>query len=133
MQTAKRTVAFCWGILLLLFAGVVLACPNAALSQLRPQPKPTTLSVTITPREATLFAGETQVFVATALDGADKTVTWSVAEEDGGTVTNRGLYTAPEIQGVYHVTVASATDPQKQAVATVTVLTYCDAPATSIK
>ena len=80
-----------------------------------------------------MFAGETQVFVATALGGADKTVTWSVAEQDGGTVTNRGLYTAPKVQGVYHVTAASATDPQKQAVATVTVLTYCDAPATSIK
>ncbi len=133
MQTAKRAVGFCRGILFLLFASVVLACPNAALSQLRPQPKATNLSVTITPRKVTLFAGETQVFVATVLGGADKTVTWSVDDEDGGSVTNQALYTAPKVQGVYHVTAASATDPQKQAVANVTVLTYCDAPATPIR
>ncbi len=132
MQTAKRTVGFCWGILFLLFAGVVLACPNAALSQLRPQPKLTRISVTITPRKATLFAGETQVFVARVLGGANKTVTWSVDEEDGGTVTNQGLYTAPKIQGVYHVTASSIASPQQRAVATVTVLTYCDAPTKSI-
>lgn len=133
MQTAKRTVGFCWGILVLLFAGVVLACPNAALSQLRPQPKPTNLSVTITPRKATLFAGETQVFVATVVGGGDRTVAWSVDEEDGGTVTNQGLYTAPKVQGLCHVTASSTASPQQRAVATVTVLTYCDTPATSIR
>jgi len=133
MQTAKRTVGFCWGILVLLFAGVVLACPDAALSQLRPQPKPTNLSVTITPRKATLFAGETQVFVATVVGGGDRTVAWSVDEEDGGTVTNQGLYTAPKVQGLYHVTASSTANPQQRAVATVTVLTYCDTPATSIR
>lgn len=132
METTRRTVGFYWKILFVFFAGVVLACPNAALSQLPPQPKPANLSVDITPREATLFAGETQVFVATVLGGVDETVTWSVDEENGGTVTNQGLYTAPKVQGMYHVTAASATDPQKQAVATVTVLTYCDAPATPI-
>jgi len=56
-------------------------------------------------------------------------VTWSVAEEDGGTVTNQGLYTAPKVQGVYHVAAASTSDPQKRAVSTVTVLAYCDPPA----
>ena len=60
-------------------------------------------------------------------------MTWSVAEEDGGTVTNRGLYTAPKVQGMYHVTASSTASPQQRAVATVTVLTYCDAPATSIR
>ena len=133
MQTAKRTVGFCWGILFLLFVGVVLACPNAALSQLRPQPKLTRITVTISPPKTTLFAGETQVFVATVLGGANKTVTWSVDEEDGGAVTNQGLYTAPKVQGVYHVAASSTASPQQRPVATVTVLTYCDAPATSIR
>ncbi len=125
MQTAKRTVGFCWGILFLLLAGVVLACPNAALSQLRPQPKLTRISVTITPQKATLFVGDTQAFVARVLGGANKTVTC-------GTVMNQGLYTAPKIQGVYHVTASSIASPQQRAVATVTVLTNCDVPTTSI-
>jgi len=133
MRTGERAVPFCCGLLFLLLAGVVLACENAALSQLRPQPKPMNLSVTITPRKATLFAGETQVFVATVVGGGDRTVAWSVDEEDGGTVTNQGLYTAPKVQGVYHVTATSTASPQRQVVATVTVLTYCDAPATSIR
>jgi len=79
-----------------------------------------------------LFVGDTQAFVARVLGGANKTVTWSVDEEDGGTVTNQGLYTAPKIQGVYHVTASSIASPQQRAVATVTVLTNCDVPTTSI-
>ena len=112
MQTAKRTVGFCWGILFLLFAGVVLACPNAALSQLRPQPKPTNLSVTITPRKATLFAGETQVFVATVVGGGDRTVAWSVDEEDGGTVTSFSLLWWKSALGYYPARKAAYSQPR---------------------
>ena len=133
MRTAERAVRFCCGILFLLFAAAIPAGPNPAVAQALPQPKLTQMTVTISPLKVTLFAGEVQVFVATVLGGADKTVTWSVAEEDGGTVTNQGLYTAPKVQGVYHVTAASATDLQKQAVATVTVLSYCDPPAAFVR
>jgi hypothetical protein len=40
----------------------------------------------------------------------------------------QGLYVAPKIQGVYHITATSTTNPQKRAVATVTVLACCDLP-----
>ena len=133
MQTAERSVPFCCGMFFLLFAAAIPAGPNPAVAQALPQPKLTRITVTISPPKATVFAGEVQVFVATVLGGADKTVTWSVAEEDGGTVTNQGLYTAPKVQGVYHVTAASATDPQKQALATVTVLAYYDPPAAFVR
>lgn len=46
------------------------------------------------PPKATLFAGETQIFVAKIVGGIDRTVTWSVDEEDGGTITMGRLYRA---------------------------------------
>ena len=85
----KRALPFYCGIFFLLFAVAIPTSPNPAVAQVLPQPKLTRITVTISPPKATVFAGETQIFVATVLGGADKTVTWSVAEEDGGTVTNQ--------------------------------------------
>ncbi len=129
MRTAKRAAPFCRGVVFLFFAAAIPVGPNPAVAQALLRPKVVNIAVTISPPKATLFAGETQVFVATVIGGVDKTVTWSVDEEDGGTVTNQGLYTAPKIQGLYHVTATSTADAQKRAVATVTVLAYCDPPA----
>jgi chitinase len=84
--------------------------------------------VSIAPSELTLFAGETHSFAAMVTGTEDRNVIWAVDEENGGSITNLGLYTAPHIQGVYHVTATSKANPQKKAVATVTVLTYCDPP-----
>ncbi len=132
MRTAKRSVLFCWGVLFLLFAAPVAAGPNSAVAQAFPRPKLTRMSVTISPSKVTLFAGETQVFVTTVSAG-NPTVTWSIDEEDGGTVTDQGVYTAPKVQGVYHVTAVSTSDPQKRALATVTVLAYCDPPGALVR
>ncbi len=88
----------------------------------------TATTVSITPSEVTLFAGETHSFAATVRGASDKTVIWALDEDNGGTITDLGFYTAPTIQGVYHVTATSKANPQKKAVATVTVLTYCDPP-----
>jgi hypothetical protein len=133
VRTADKAAPFCCGIFFLLFTAVIPTGQNPAIAQAIPQPKLTRTTVTISPLKATLFASETQIFVATVVGGGDRTVAWSVDEEDGGTVTNQGLYTAPKVQGMYHVTATSNASPQQRAVATVTVLTYCDAPATSIR
>jgi hypothetical protein len=84
------------------------------------------VTVTITPAKTTLFAGETETFVATVVGIEDTTVRWAVDEENGGTITELGKYTAPKIQGVYHITATSRGRPQTKGVATVTVLAYCD-------
>ncbi|HYL94018.1 MAG TPA: hypothetical protein VEW69_12780 [Alphaproteobacteria bacterium] len=78
----------------LLFAGIVLACADLLLGQaiVRPLENAT---VTITPAKVTLFAGEMHTFVTTVVGIRDKTVNWAVEEEDGGTITDSGLYTAP--------------------------------------
>jgi len=107
---------FCCGTLSLLFTLAILAGPNSAVAQARLRSKLTNVTVTISPPKATLFAGEKQAFMATVVGEGDRTVTWSVDEEDGGTVTNWGLYTAPKIQGLYHVTATSTANPQKAAV-----------------
>jgi uncharacterized protein YjdB len=82
--------------------------------------------VTIIPTKATLFAGETLAFAATVVGIDNKAVNWSVEEEDGGSVTDMGRYTAPKIQGVYHMTATSKDRPEAMAIATITVLAYCD-------
>jgi len=73
-----------------------------------------------------MFASETKTFVAEVAGIADKSVNWAVEEEDGGTITDSGVYTAPKIQGVYHITATSRGSPSAKAVATVTILAYCD-------
>jgi len=91
------------------------------------------IAVSITPSEVTLLAGETHSFSATVTGAEDKAVIWAVDGKNGGTITNLGLYTAPTIQGLYHVTATSKANPEKKAVATVTVLTYCDPPLNTLR
>lgn len=109
-----------------LFAGIGLLCINLLVGQADMGPSSAHAALTITPSKATLFAGEALVFAATVVGIDNKAVDWSVQEENGGTITNSGLYTAPKIQGVYHVTATSRVRPHTQAVVAVTVLTYCD-------
>lgn len=52
-----------------------------------------------------------QTFVATVVGIDDKTVNWTVEEENSKTITDSGLYTALKIQGVYHVTATIIAGP----------------------
>ncbi|HEX6895849.1 MAG TPA: hypothetical protein VF146_11285 [Bryobacteraceae bacterium] len=114
--------------LILAFAVVPLMWGDLLIGQAGVLTRLTSISVSINPPKITLFAGETRRFIASVNGTDEKTVSWAVEEENGGTITDLGVYTAPTIQGVYHVTATSKANPQKKAVATVTVLTYCDPP-----
>ena len=48
-------------------------------------------------------------------------VLWSVLEADGGSLTQAGLYTAPDTPGTYHVRIRREDFPEVVATATVTV------------
>jgi uncharacterized protein YjdB len=109
----------------ILFLGIVLACGGLLIESADPPPS-AKVTVTIIPAKATLFAGETLTFVATVVGIDNRTVNWSVEEEDGGIITDIGRYTAPKIQGVYHITATSKGRPETTAIATITVLAYCD-------
>jgi hypothetical protein len=80
------------------------------------------ISIAISPTQLTLNAGHSQQFAATVAGTSDQTVTWSVQEAGGGSVTTSGLYTAPGTIGTFHVIAASAVDPSKKASATVQVV-----------
>ncbi len=114
--------------LLLPFAVVPLVWGDLLVGQAGVLTRLARITVSITPSEVTLFAGETHSFIASVTGTGEKNVSWAVEEENGGTITDLGLYTAPTIQGVYHVIATSKANPRKKAVATVTVLTHCDPP-----
>ena len=80
------------------------------------------ISVAISPTEASLAPGAMQRFVATVSGSSDSGVVWSVLEgAAGGLVDSSGLYTAPQASGTFHVVAASHADPSRTATATVTV------------
>ena len=78
------------------------------------------VTIAISPTTATLDACKGQVFTATVGNSSNQTVTWTVTESGGGTVTN-GAYISPSTAGTYHVVAVSQADPTKTATATVTV------------
>jgi uncharacterized protein YjdB len=85
-------------------------------------PEQSAISISVRPTALTLFTGRSETFTATVLGTDNKAVIWSVQEGPaGGSITDGGRYTAPSIPGTYHVVVTSKANPDKRAVATVTV------------
>jgi hypothetical protein len=78
-------------------------------------------SVVVNPSSAELEVNKTQQFEGFTLNVIDDTVTWSVQESGGGTITASGLYTAPAKKGTYHVIVTSHYDTSKKTVVPITV------------
>jgi hypothetical protein len=95
-----------------------------------PPPPPSSISVTVTPANASLLLGNAQTFSATITGASDTSVTWSVGGIPGGTsatgtITVTGVYTAPQnlpTPTTVTVTAKSVADPAKQAAATITIL-----------
>ncbi len=86
------------------------------------------ISLAIEPPNATLFVGEKQKFAAVVKGATSIGIRWAVEEEEGGGISQGGVYTAPRIVGLYHITVTSIANPRVRAVATVTVVAYYDTP-----
>jgi hypothetical protein len=80
-----------------------------------------TVAVQVTPDSTEVLPGGTVQLNAVVTGSADTSVTWTVVEGGGGTISASGLYTAPSTVGSYHVRVASNADPTASATATVTV------------
>jgi hypothetical protein len=77
--------------------------------------------VSVNPSTISLGAQQTQQFTATVTGVSDTSVTWTVLETNGGSVTAGGFYTAPTLPGVYHLEAKSRAVPAKTAIATITV------------
>jgi hypothetical protein len=74
----------------------------------------------ILPATVLLPRGRERQFAAVVTGTVTRTVTWSVVEAGGGTITADGVYTAPMSGGPFHVTARSVADSTKAATATVT-------------
>lgn len=108
------------GLELGLALGFALGCGGG--SSAPPMTPPVqAISVAISPSGASVWTGSTQSFQATVSGSTNQSVTWSVVETGGGTITGAGLYTAPALPGSFHVKATSAVDPTKSAQAPVTV------------
>lgn len=69
------------------------------------------VSLSVTPEFSRLGCRSKLQFQAEVVGSEDKSVTWSVKEENGGVIDHNGLYQAPELPGTYEITaVASADD-----------------------
>ncbi|MCU7521611.1 MAG: hypothetical protein HF312_15435 [Ignavibacteria bacterium] len=79
------------------------------------------VSIAIQPMIGNCGLNGTYQFSAAVYESVDQTVNWSVVEENGGSITSDGLYTAPATAGVYHVKAALPSDANKYATAAITV------------
>ncbi|MBI5423178.1 MAG: hypothetical protein HZA32_03770 [Opitutae bacterium] len=92
---------------------------------------PTSVTVSVSPTTKSLSTGATATFAATVFGSTNQSVTWSVVENAGGSITSSGVYTAPAVAGTYHVKAVSAADATASAQATITV-SAATAPAPTI-
>ena len=87
-----------------------------AILQLTPAPHQTagraSISLAIEPHKATLFVGEKQKFAAAVKGATGIGIRWAVEEQEGGSISQGGVYTAPRITGIYHISVTSIANPR---------------------
>ena len=124
MPTARfRSRLFSPRSLLLLWLTVIL--PLATSPQ---QSQRATVSITIDPPETTLHVGQRQKFSAVLRGSHNAGVEWAVEGQEGGSITQEGVYTAPRIIGIYHVIAIATTKGTAlaRAIAKVTVVTEYD-------
>ncbi|MFL5344442.1 MAG: hypothetical protein ACJ8AT_06600 [Hyalangium sp.] len=81
---------------------------------------PSAISVWIAPRTPSIPPGGQQSFSASVSGATDPSVTWSVRESNGGSITADGVYTAPQLSGNastagYTIVATSNADPTKRA------------------
>jgi len=76
----------------------------------------------ISPGSAGLNQGATQSFTAIVTGTSNSAVSWAVQEgAAGGSITNTGVYTAPNKSGTFHVIATSQADMTKSQTATVSI------------
>lgn len=75
----------------------------------------------VKPDMANVDVREACYFEAIFTNVTDKRVKWHVKEKDGGTINENGMYTAPNVAGVYEIIVESVVQPDLKASAYVVV------------
>ena len=83
MKTAQRILG---SALLTLLMVASVACAGSA-PEIRSEPPPSPVTVTLTPSSATVFVGPSQQFTAQVSNSSNQAVTWQVNGVTGGTPT----------------------------------------------
>ncbi|MDP2815720.1 MAG: hypothetical protein Q8O19_03470, partial [Rectinemataceae bacterium] len=110
---------------------VYILAVNTGASDQRLTVKVSDASLTISPPTASVDTGKNVTFTT---PGVTEKVLWTVQEGvSGGTISPKGIYTAPDKPGPYHVVATLESDPSVTATATVTVATAKTNPVTSLK
>jgi hypothetical protein len=73
------------------------------------------VTVSVAPASINLATGASTTFTATVTSTDNTAVRWTVDEPTGGSVSTTGVYTAPAIEGTFHVRATSEADPTKSA------------------
>ena len=68
------------------------------------------VSLTVTPEFSRLSRRGKLQFQADVVGSEDKSVVWSVREENGGAIDRNGLYQAPELPGTYEIVAVAGAD-----------------------
>ena len=68
------------------------------------------VSLAVTPEFSRLGCRDKVQFQAEVVGSEDKSVTWSVKEDNGGVIDHNGLYQAPELPGTYEITAVAGAD-----------------------
>ena len=68
------------------------------------------VALTVTPEFGRVERRGTLRFQAEVTGSEDKSVKWSVKEENGGVIDHNGIYQAPEIPGTYEITAVCSAD-----------------------
>lgn len=84
------------------------------------------IKVVIDPSEITLNEGESFQFSGIVNGDIGDEISWSLEGEDSGTISEAGLYVAPEKKGLYKVKAVSKNNGEKSAYAIVTVKSESD-------
>lgn len=69
----------------------------------------------IQPDNPNVFVGDSVAFTAVMEGFNDERLKWKIKDHNGGTINKNGKYTAPEMPGIYHITVSSQAYPKVQA------------------
>lgn len=100
--------------------GMLIACGGSS-NNAAPPPPPAQVRITVSPGTTNISVLDTQQFTATVTGSSNTGVTWSVVEQNGGSVDDTGKYTPPLRAGGYHVLATAQADTSKTAQAAVNV------------
>jgi hypothetical protein len=93
------------------------------------------VTITIDPKEMEIYAGESILFKSFINNTTNKNTTWIIAEENGGTIDDNGLYTSPNIFPntilIFNVIAKAQADTSKTDRAKITVRLKPEVGATS--